>query len=380
MNAVHFGAGNIGRGFIGCVLQNAGYHVTFIDVNDDLVAALNSQDSFRVLETGPGAITHRLNNFDALNSRTDGHSVIRAVSDADIVTTSVGPNILPHIAAAIAGGIAARTRTTPLIVMACENAINATDTLAGFIAQHGELDSSRVVFANTAVDRIVPIQDHGDSLDVTVEAFSEWAIDSREIGGLIAEFPGSHFVDDLSPYIERKLFTVNTAHATLAFIGQRHGARTIAEALSMPHVAAAADGVLAETSTVVCTRHGFDPAVHAEYVATTLSRFRNPDLDDTVERVGRQPLRKLSRHERLVGPAAYLAEMGHTPTALLGAIAAAVDFTNPDDPDVAEIHQLLASLSAEQFAAQVCGITDTHPLFLDLVTIVRQRALARGLL
>lgn len=380
MNAVHFGAGNIGRGFIGCVLQNAGYRVTFVDVNDDLVSALNAHDSYRVIETGPGATTHILRNFDALNSRTEQDSVIRAISEADVVTASVGPTVLPHIAAVIAAGIDARVRSTPVIVMACENAINATDTLAGYIAEHGTTDASRVAYANTAVDRIVPIQNHGDSLDVTVEAFSEWAIDSRNIAHLISEFPGSHFVNDLSPYIERKLFTVNTAHATIAYIGQRHGARTISEALAMPEVASVATAVLAETSRVLCERHGFDDRAHAEYVATTLSRFRNPDLDDTVERVGRQPLRKLSRTERLVAPAAYLAELGETPRALLTAIGAALNFTNDDDQDVAKITRMLESSTPEHFALEVCGITPSHPLYLDLVATIRHSAHARGLL
>ena len=109
----------------------------------------------------------------------------------------------------------------PLQIMACENAINATDLLRDeIVALSGDAWDAlagRAVFANTAVDRIVPAQPDGGGVDVTVEPFYEWAIERPPFGDEPPVIPGAHFVDDLAPYIERKLFTVNTGHAATAY-------------------------------------------------------------------------------------------------------------------------------------------------------------------
>lgn len=380
MKAVHFGAGNIGRGFIGAVLQDAGYWVTFVDVNDDLIGLLSAASSYAVNETGSSARTTHYTHFDAVNSRTNPDEVVRRIAEADVVTTSVGPNVLRFLAPLIAQGIDARTSSHPVVIMACENAIGATDALAAAVTEVGTRTEGRAVFANTAVDRIVPVQPEGLGLDVLVEEFSEWAIDASKLGEWVPAISGAHFVPELTPFIERKLFTVNTAHATAAYCGQRAGAHTITEALAIPEVLEVVEGALAETTQVLIHRHGFDPAEHNMYVQATLSRFRNPDLDDTVERVGRQPLRKISRHERLVGPAAYLAELGTTPHNLLTAIGAALQFVSDSDPEVESLSHTLAQLSPKEFVEQVCGITADHPLAPELTNVIRTSASAQGLL
>ena len=177
-------------------------------------------------------------------------------------------------------------------------------------------------------------------------------------------------VQDLTPFIERKLYTVNTAHLTISYLGQMHGHRTIAEALTDPIVRDITARVMEETSMVLVTRHGFDANEHAQYVRKTLERLANPALDDQVERVGRQPLRKLSRLERLIGPAAQLAEYGESPVALLEVIEAALVFRNDEDPEVALLAQKLASITPENFAEEVCGIAEGHPLQQSLVQAV----------
>ncbi|MFM6967533.1 MAG: mannitol-1-phosphate 5-dehydrogenase [Microbacteriaceae bacterium] len=373
MSAVHFGAGNIGRGFIGLLLHNAGHHVTFVDVAAPLIDEINATDSYRVIETGAGAQTHTVTDFGGLNSVTDADAVVEAIAGADIVTTAVGPNILKFVAPLIARGLAQRSAEKPLVVMACENAISATDLLRAEIAQHADEDAlARGRFANTAVDRIVPIQPEGQGLDVTVESFCEWVIESTPFGADVPTIPGAHFVADLAPYIERKLLTVNTGHASTAYLGKRHGATFIAEALENPEVLAAVQAVLAETTDMLVRRHGLDADEQKRYAGKTVTRFQNPGLADLVDRVGRQPLRKLSRHERLIEPAAALAEVGVTPTALLAVVTAAIQFDVAEDPESVELQQRRGTLSAEAFATEVCGIDETHPLFDALVVAIRR--------
>ena len=373
MTAVHFGAGNIGRGFIGLVLHNSGHRVIFVDVNDALIESIAQADSYRVVETGDDAAVHTVTNFTGLNSTRDPDAVVAAIAEADIVTTAVGPKILEFVGPLIARGLAARTVPRRLAVMACENAIGATDTLRSVVAKTAtKAELARAVFANTAVDRIIPTQVETDGLDVTVEAFCEWVVDRTPFHGDEPDIGEAHFVDNLAPYIERKLFTVNTGHASIAYLGIQAGAHHIAEALAMESISVLVDEVLAETSHMLVHRHGLDPVDQRTYVEKTLSRFRNPDLDDSLERVGRQPLRKLSRHERLIEPAAALAEMGETPAALLQVIDAAIRFDNADDAESVELQALRKTLSVTEFANQVCGIDESHPLYPHLATVIQR--------
>lgn len=377
MKAVHFGAGNIGRGFVGLILHNAGYEVVFADVNAELIQALAEATDYRVHEVGANNATWTVDNFRALNSATQEQSVIAEIATADIVTTAVGPNILRFVAPVIARALDQRDASlAPLTVMACENAINATDVLKSEIVASLSSDAlasldSLAVFANTAVDRIVPNQEPGNGLDVTVEDFFEWAIERKPFGASVPTIGEAHFVDDLAPYIERKLFTVNTGHATTAYFGYLNSASTLAEAIAIPAVFEQVKAVLEETKTLLVAKHDFDPAVQEAYVEKNLARFANPYLPDTPERVGRQPIRKLSRHERFIGPAAELAERGVVPEAILRTIAAALRFDVPADEQSQELVALLASASADSVTRQLTGLGEDHPLFDQVVRVVR---------
>ncbi|MEO5780655.1 MULTISPECIES: mannitol-1-phosphate 5-dehydrogenase [Arthrobacter] len=378
MKAVHFGAGNIGRGFVGLLLHEAGYEVVFADVASELIDQLAAADSYQVHEVGEQPAVRTVDNFRALNSGSQEADVVAEIATADIVTTAVGPHILKFVAPVIARGIAARAAgLPPLQVMACENAINATDLLRAEV--EGRWDTAvgslagAAVFANTAVDRIVPNQAPGQGLDVTVETFYEWVIDRTPFAGHAPVIPGATFVDELGPYIERKLFTVNTGHASAAYFGFEAGLEKISDAMADQDVAADVRAVLDETKELLVAKHGFNRDEQEAYVQKILGRFTNPHLPDTVNRVGRAPLRKLSRNERFIGPAAELAERGIVPEALLGAMAAALRFNDPADAEAVELGKILAESSAEEATAKITGLAAEHPLFPAVRSLVQER-------
>lgn len=370
--AVHFGAGNIGRGFVAPFLRQSGYEVVFADVSDELIGALQAQASYRVHEIGDGGRDLVIDGYRAINSRENADAVAAEIARADVVTTAVGARILPFVAPLIVEGLAQRAADAkPLVVIACENAIGGTDMLAAAVREQGGA-MERAVWANCAIDRIVPEQ-HG-GLDVTLEAFWEWAVDRTPFGGNEPELAGVHWVDDLEPYIERKLFTVNTGHAASAYLGYRRGAETIADALAVPEIAAEVRAVLAETSGLLVAKHGFTEAEQQAYVETTLARITNPELPDSCVRVGRSPLRKISRHERFIDPAAQLAERGEPCWNLLTALGAALRFDAADDAEAVELQaKLAAGADAATLAAELCGIEAGHPLHSDLIEVFQLR-------
>ncbi|RRJ87598.1 mannitol-1-phosphate 5-dehydrogenase [Gulosibacter macacae] len=370
--AVHFGAGNIGRGFVGLVLNEAGYDLVFSDVNAELVDALNAVDTYEVREVGAQARTHTVRNFRAVNSATNEADAVAAVAGADVVTCAVGAGVLKFIAPVIRKGLEARAADAPkLIVMACENAINGTDTLRDFILDGAPELAEKAIFANTAVDRIIPAV-HADGVDVVVEDFYEWTIERGPFGDEVPDIPGAHFVDDLGPYIERKLFTVNTGHATAAYWGYALGEPSIAAALGNPKVREEVTAALGETSELLIAEYGFNRDEHQAYVNRAIERFENPELPDTPERIGRQPQRKLGRHERFIQPAHDLAARGLEHDALLRAVGAALRYDNVDDPQAVELQEWLGELSAAELTTRVTGLVDGDTLHDEVVAVVEQ--------
>ncbi|MGY3871188.1 mannitol-1-phosphate 5-dehydrogenase [Aeromonas crassostreae] len=369
MKTLHFGAGNIGRGFIGKLLADAEHQVTFADVNETLIDQLNHRQEYKVHVVGADQKLDVVRNVAAVSSA--GHEVIARIITADLVTTAVGPNILDKIASTLAKGLQARFdagNLAPLNVIACENMVRGTSHLKQEVlkylpvAYHATLESC-VGFVDSAVDRIVPpAAANDDPLEVTVESFSEWIVDQTQFKGALPQVAGMEPTDNLMAFVERKLFTLNTGHSITAYLGKLMGYRTIREAIEDPVIRSKVRRAMEESGAVLVKRYGFDPRLHAAYIEKILARFANPYLVDEVDRVGRQPLRKLGPQDRLIKPLLGTLEYGLPNEGLQEGIAAALRYQDDQDPQARELQAAIEADGVAATLARVSGLDPVHPL------------------
>ncbi|MCL6625481.1 MAG: mannitol-1-phosphate 5-dehydrogenase [Alicyclobacillus shizuokensis] len=368
MKAVHFGAGNIGRGFIGQLLHQSGYDLVFADVADTLVDEINRRGRYRVCILGESMQTESVTGVRAV--RLHSPECVDHVVDADVVTTAVGVGNLDAVAGVLAEAIrrrAASGRGGYQNVLACENALYATHRLkqavwARLDAPTRNFAEEYVGFANVAVDRIAPNHRPAvgtEPLDAFVEPFFEWDVERGALKGDV-KIHGVHLVDDLGPYLERKLFLLNGAHAILAYIGYLAGCCTIDEAARDGRAADTARGAQAEVAAALARKyeHTFTEADVAAYADRVFERFRNPHLGDEVVRVGRDPVRKLGPEDRLVAPLRLCRTYGLPTDHLVTGIAAAYRFDHPGDAQAQRLQESIRKQGIESTVRSVSCLQD----------------------
>lgn len=138
LKAVHFGAGNIGRGFIGYLLYKSGYEITFVDISKELVESINNYKRYNVIILKDNVEKEEVKNIKAIHIE-DEENLSKAIVDADIITTSVGANNLKSIGEKLRNYLKIRKANIdkPLNIMACENALFATNILKNSILERG---------------------------------------------------------------------------------------------------------------------------------------------------------------------------------------------------------------------------------------------------
>ncbi|HHV75189.1 MAG TPA: mannitol-1-phosphate 5-dehydrogenase [Thermoanaerobacterium sp.] len=364
--AVHFGAGNIGRGFIGSLLYKSGYDIYFVDVFKELVDNINKFKSYNIFILGNDIKKEVVDGVKAIHI-DDEENLLKAIADADVITTSVGVNNLYGIGEKLAYYLERRFEKNdlPLDIMACENALFATNILRDSIYNNSSENlkaylDEKVGFPNTAVDRIVPNVDieKETPIDVAVEEFFEWDIEKDAVKGDF-DIKGCELVDDLEPYIERKLFLLNGSHATTAYLGYLKGYKYIHEAILDDTIDKIVRNLQLEASFGLNNKHKIGMDKLKEYSDKVIERFKNPHLKDEVVRVGRDPVRKLSNGDRLVSPAKLSFETGLMPENILYGIAAGFAFDYKDDPKAMEIQESISTLGIEETVKKVTGLNET---------------------
>ncbi|MGO3602487.1 MAG: mannitol-1-phosphate 5-dehydrogenase [Enterococcus malodoratus] len=366
MKAVHFGAGNIGRGFIGQILHQNGFELCFVDTNETLIQQLNKAGGYSIEIIDEDATTDFIDQVTALNSITETEKVLIAIEEADILTTSVGANNLVRIAPVIAQGLSKRfEQKRSLNILANENVINASDILKKEVyallteAEQTTFDQY-AYFVNTAIDR----QSLGKIVDgkaiAIVEPYYEWVINRQQFDPATPfELEKAVMIDEMQPYIERKLYIVNAAHAAVAYLGALQGYKTIQAALQDSKILRLVNQFLAENLEYFVKEYSFSREDLKQFIEKTLKRQGNQKLSDEIARVGGSPIRKLGPEDRLVAPVAKLTAEDLSHDAGVKIIAAGYHYRNSADPEAEKIKSLIAEEGLEATIKKISNLDGT---------------------
>ena len=344
--AVMYGGGNIGRGFIGQVLSCSGYEVSFVDVNKELLANLNSIGEYpvRVLK-GESYEEITVKNIRGIDG-TDQEAVSDAIAEADICATAVGVNVLKFVAEPFKKGIVKRFSgegAKPLDIIICENLIGADEFLKGLISdlmteeERKYLD--KVGFVEASIGRMVPVQTDemkdGNPLRVCVESYDRLPVDKAAFKGEIPEIENLVPYSPFSYYIERKLFVHNMGHATTAYFGKLNGLQYIYEGINIPEIELIVEKAMVSSAAALSKKYNVPFAELLSHVENLLYRFSNKQLGDTADRVGGDIRRKLSPNDRMLGSYKLCAETGVDNSWIALGIAAALLFEREGEEKMA---------------------------------------------
>jgi len=358
-----FGAGNIGRSFIGQLFSRSGYEAVFIDIDDKIINALNGRRRYRIEIKDAHPETIWVENVRAVHGK-DAEKVANEIVTADIMATAVGPNNLPYIYGNIAKGLLKRLELNsgPIDIIICENIRDASKIFKEGLSKHlpesYPLDST-VGLVETSIGKMVPMmtekQRKEDPLLLFAEAYNILIADKMGFKGEIPKVEGLEAKENMAAYVDRKLFVHNMGHAVTAYLAYITDPKMkyIWEAISDDCIQKAVKGAMWESGRALIAEYheDFNEENMREHIDDLICRFRNKALWDTIYRVGRDVPRKLSRNDRLIGSLILDAKHGvPAPCTTIGA-AAAMLFRGKDEKG--EMYEKDRIFSEETYP---CGI------------------------
>jgi mannitol-1-phosphate 5-dehydrogenase len=393
--ALQFGAGNIGRGFMGQLFWEAGLYTVQVDSNVALVELINSRRSYTL--TLLNAYTKQVE--DIVIDRVEAASVAekdriaRLFAQAEVAATAVGLSNLPAVATLIASGIAERKHSGggKLDIFVCENAIEAAQVLKRETFQFLDPElqgwaESVIGFVGASVARMVPPRSDryggGDPLSVVADAYRKLPYDGPASRAEPLACPWMHPVRNFRAEMERKFYTHNLGHAALGYLGYLRGFQYVHEPFDDELCRTTFDGALDETSSSLLLKYpaDLDPTEHHDVRADARVRFANSLLQDTVTRVAREPIRKLRPEDRLIGSVRLCLAQQVFPRHIYVVVGGALLYDDPKDIEAMKLRSMIETGGVAKTLHEITGVAPESPegqAILEAYSLIRKHKKTR---
>jgi len=370
-NAIQFGAGNIGRGFMGQLFWEINYHIIFIESNKNFVDLINKEKQYplKLLDA------YKKNKSDLIIDNIesilidDNKSVSSSIENADVISTAVGVTHLEEISSVISNGIAKRKASHhyPIDIYLCENNFDAPRKLKNFVYKNlspglKKWTDKNVGFVGMIVARMVPQSFKSlkevDPLFVVADAYHKLIYDGKAVRNNQLPIEGMYPVYNYLAEFDRKFFTYNLGHAALGYLGYIKEYKYVHDSFKDNFIIKIFNGALDETSLALSKKYPGDINLEQQKKIRidVLTRFGNPMLKDTVFRIGRDPIRKLSKFDRIIGSLNLCLDNGVFPENIIKICASAYNFDYSGDTSAVKLKQLIDKEGIEKAIHKISGI------------------------
>jgi mannitol-1-phosphate 5-dehydrogenase len=356
-SVVIFGAGAVGRGFIARIVAANGIKPVFVEADVHLARRLNEVDGYVVRITGAAKEQHCVSGYKVLTIEQGGE-ISKALTDCLFMATAVGGQNLETVAWIVVSGLAdaANQRDKPLNILLCENWPDAEKVLAGALLKAG-CDKESFACVRCSVERMV--RGGENELDLIAEEGQPFYVDRRtwkgKQGDVVCGIEGLTFIGNIEAIYARKLYTSNAGGAALAYLGHLSGCHFLYEALKIPEIRKSLTGLLNVAKQCLIESFGLDQADLERHLDELVNRrLPNQDLADTVQRVARNPLRKLGSQERLAGLVHLLQRHDFPTEPVSRVIGSALHYRDPADAESQELGRIIAWKGPGAILEDVC--------------------------
>jgi mannitol-1-phosphate 5-dehydrogenase len=224
---VIFGAGKIGRSFIGQLFSLGGYEVVFVDINKLLIEELNRLGRYNVIIKSEKEEILTITNVRGIHAH-DTNAIAEEVFDTEIIAVSTGQRGLVGFFPVLAKCLLYRDISgnhLPVDIIIAENMRNASELfhreLERLLPESYPLDNL-VGLIGTSIGKMVPIMLNKDAskdiLQVFAEPYNTLILDKCAFKNPIPDIKGLDPKVNMKAWTDRKLFIHNLGHAAVAYL------------------------------------------------------------------------------------------------------------------------------------------------------------------
>ena len=378
---VLIGAGNIGKGYLADLFFSRGYHLVFLAHSLEQTLSMRREGKYPFYKIhNDGKIEERfISGYEVYSTAAEREQCIKALCETDYASVHLYPKSYPDIAALIAEAVKRKVKKAEqrtLDVLLCVNSIRPAKLFRQLILEHLQTQEQKDYFEQNIglVEALTNrggyepgeafLREHPNA--VMVSEGEILPVDGAAFKGEIPQDAPLEILDRFEARLIHKLWSGNMRHLSVALYAHHLGASVIWKGAQSAYARmcieqAGQEAIFAVTKEFDFTREELEAGDHYSDLEQYWDQLQRKQDNDSVYRVAADPIRKLQKEERLVGPALCCIRHGKLPYFIARSIALMYRFRNEKDEQAVELGSYVEEHGLPAALEKYSGLSDQQP-------------------